>query len=98
MVRRIEQEGDEHARLVLDAMIYQVAKSVGGAAVALGGQVDATLVTGGMAHSAYVTSRLAQRIGFLAPVHIFPGEDELEALAMNALGVLRGELGVQVYR
>ena len=42
--------------------------------------------------------RLAQRIGFLAPVHIFPGEDELEALAMNALGVLRGELGVQVYR
>ena len=98
VVRRIEQEGDEHARLVLDAMIYQVAKSVGGAAVALGGQVDATLVTGGMAHSAYVTSRLAQRIGFLAPVHIFPGEDELEALAMNALGVLRGELGVQVYR
>lgn len=98
VVRRIEQEGDGHARLVLDAMIYQVAKSVGGAAVALGGRVDAILLTGGIAHSGYVVSRLTERVAFLAPVHVFPGEDELEALAMNALGVLRGELTAQVYR
>lgn len=90
--------GDEHARLVLDAMIYQVARSIGAAATVLCGKVDAILLTGGMAHSAYITSRLEQRVSFLAPVHVYPGEDELEALALNALGALRGELPVQVYR
>lgn len=91
-------EGDEQARLVLDAMIYQVAKSIGGAAVSLYGKVDAILLTGGMAHSSYITSRLAERVSFLASVHTYPGEDELEALALNALGALRGELPVQVYK
>ena len=97
IVRCIE-EGDAHAALVLDAMIYQVAKSIGAAATVLCGQVDAILLTGGMAHSDYIISRLRLRIDFLAPVHVYPGEDEMEALAMNALGALRGELPVQVYR
>ena len=97
VVRRIG-EGDGHARLVLDAMIYQVAKSVGAAAVVLCGRVDAILLTGGIAHSDYITSRLRERVSFLAPVRVYPGEDELEALALNALGALRGELPVQVYR
>lgn len=96
IIRRIE-EGDSHAELVLEAMIYQVAKSIGAAAVALSGRVDAILLTGGMAHSEYVVSRLKARISFLAPVHVYPGEDELEALALNALGALRGELPIQVY-
>lgn len=95
--RRIA-EGDEHARLIVDAMIYQIAKSIGGAAVALYGEVDAILLTGGMAHSDYITSRLSRRVSFLAPVSIYPGEDELEALALNALGALRGELEVKVYK
>lgn len=97
IVRRIEA-GDAHARLVLDAMIYQIARSVGAAAVVLCGRIDAILITGGMAHSEYVVSRLRERVSFLAPVHVYPGEDELEALALNALGALRGELPVQVYR
>ena len=97
MVKRIE-EGDEHARLVLDAMIYQIAKSVGAAAVVLYGKVDAILLTGGIAYSDYITSRLKERVSFLAPVCVYPGEDELEALALNALGALRGELEVQVYQ
>lgn len=97
VVARIEQ-GDEHARLVLDAMIYQIAKSVGGAAVALEGQIDAILLTGGIAYSEYVVSRLSKRVSFLAPVHTYPGEDEMEALALNALGALRGELEVKVYQ
>ncbi len=97
VVRRIE-EGDAHARLVLDAMIYQVAKSIGGAAVALYGKADAILLTGGIAHSDYVVSRLRKRVEFLAPVFVYPGEDEMEALAMNALGALRGELEIKVYR
>ena len=79
-------------------MIYQIARSVGAAAVVLCGRIDAILITGGMAHSEYVVSRLRERVSFLAPVHIYPGEDELEALALNALGALRGELPVQVYR
>ena len=99
-VREVEQriaDGDEHARLVLDAMIYQIAKSVGAASVVLYGRVDAILLTGGIAHSDYIVSRLRQRVSFLAPVHVYPGEDELEALALNALGALRGELDIQIY-
>lgn len=97
IIRSIE-EGDKKAELILNAMIYQVAKSVGAAAVALYGKIDAILLTGGIAHSDYVISRLKERISFLAPVHVYPGEDELEALAMNALGALRGELPVQIYK
>lgn len=89
--------GDQHAELILNAMIYQIAKEIGGAAVVLYGQVDAILLTGGMAHSTYITSRIKDRVSFLAPVHIYPGEDELEALALNALGALKGELPVRVY-
>lgn len=95
--KRIES-GDKHAELILNAMIYQIAKSVGAASVVLYGKVDAILLTGGMAHSEYITSRLKERVSFLAPVHVYPGEDELEALALNALGALRGELPVQVYQ
>ena len=100
-VREVERriaEGDEHARLVLDAMIYQIAKSIGAASVVLYGRVDAILLTGGIAHSDYIVSRLRKRVSFLAPVHVYPGEDELEALALNALGALRGELQVLAYR
>lgn len=97
IVRRIE-EGDTHAELVLDAMIYQIARSIGAASVVLFGKIDAILLTGGMAHSDYIISLLKQRISFLAPVHVYPGEDELEALALNALAALRGELPVQVYQ
>ena len=63
-------EGDEHARLILEAMIYHIAKAVGGAAVALWGEVDAILLTGGIAYSEYITTRLKERVSFLAPVFI----------------------------
>ena len=91
-------EGDQHAELVLNAMVYQTAKSIGAAATVLCCRVDAILLTGGIAHSDYVVSRLTERVSFLAPVHVYPGEDELEALAQNALGALRGELEVQKYQ
>lgn len=92
------EAGDDHARLVLDAMIYNVAKSIGAASTVLCGKVDAILLTGGIAYSDYVISHLRERISFLAPVFVYPGEDEMEALALNALGALRGELPVQVYQ
>ena len=97
IIKSIE-DGDEKAELVLNAMIYQVAKSIGAAAVALFGKIDAILLTGGIAHSEYVISRLKERVSFLAPVYVYPGEDELEALAVNVLGALRGELPIQVYK
>lgn len=96
IVQSIEA-GDKHAELVLDAMIYNVAKSIGAAATVLCGKVDAILLTGGIAYSDYVVSRLIKRISFLATVYVYPGEDEMEALALNALGALRNELPVIVY-
>lgn len=97
IIRSIEA-GDKHAELILDAMIYNVAKSIGAAATVLCGKMDAILLTGGIAYSDYVISRLMKRISFLAPVHVYPGEDEMEALALNALGALRGELPVIIYQ
>ncbi len=96
IVERINN-GDEHAELVLNAMIYQIAKAISSLAPVLEGKIDAILITGGIAYSDYVISRLTKRISFLAPVHIYPGEDELEALALNALGALSGELKVQTF-
>ena len=96
-VHALVDAGDKKAVTVWNAMIYQVAKGIGAAAVTLYGKIDAILLTGGIAHSEYVVSRLTARISFLAPVHVYPGEDELEALAQNALGALWGELPVAVY-
>ena len=97
IIKSIE-EGDKKAELVLDAMIYNVAKAIGGAATVLCGKIDAILLTGGIAYSDYVISRLKKRISFLAPIHIYPGENEMESLAFNALGALKGELPIQIYK
>ena len=87
----------ECAKLVMDAMIYNIAKAIGAASTVLCGKMDAILLTGGIAYSDYVISHLKERIDFLAPVYVYPGEDEMEALALNALGALKGELTVQQY-
>ena len=71
---------------------------IGGAATVLCGKIDAILLTGGIAYSDYVISRLKKRISFLAPIHIYPGENEMESLAFNALGALKGELPIQIYK
>lgn len=92
------EAGDKRAELILDAMIYNVAKGIGAAATVLFGRIDAVLLTGGIAYSDYVLSRLKERISFLAPIHVYPGEDEMEALALNALAALRGELEINVYQ
>lgn len=96
IVERIKA-GDEKARLVLGGMIYQVTKSIGAKAVSLYGKVDAILLTGGVAHSEYVTDQIRRRVDFIAPVHVYPGENEMEALAANGLAALRGELPVKEY-
>lgn len=96
IIHRIE-EGDQQAELLIDAMIYQTAKSIAAQSAVLFGEIDAILLTGGIAYSDYITSRLRQRIEFLAPVYIYPGEDEMRALALNALAVMRGQREVKEY-
>lgn len=92
------EAGDEKARLVVDGMIHSIARWIGGAAAALRGRVDAILLTGGVAYSEYVTSRLSEYISFIAPIHIYPGENEMLALASNGLAALRGEIEIKEYR
>ena len=99
-VREVERriaDGDTRAKLILDAMIYHIAKNICGLGAVFCGKVDAILLTGGIARSEYVISQLRHRIEYMAPVYCFPGEDEMEALALNALAVLRGQRDVKVY-
>lgn len=88
--RRIEA-GDAKARLIFDAMAYQVIKEIGGMAAVLRGRVDAVLLTGGMARSERLVAQLRDSVAWIAPVVVYPGEDELAALAEGVLRVLRGE-------
>jgi butyrate kinase len=83
--------GDQEAAAVFEAMIYQIAKETGAMAAVLAGKVDAVLVTGGMAHSERAVERLRSYVDWIAPVAVFPGEDELRALAEGVFRVLDGE-------
>jgi len=83
--------GDEYAKIVRDAMIYQMAKWVGSMAVALDGKVDAILFTGGMSKSKNLVEDLSQRVSWLGEIHVFPGEFETQALASGLIRVLDGK-------
>jgi len=96
-VERAVLEGNSHAEMVYRGMAYQVAKEVGRAAVALRGKVDGIALTGGLAHSRLLTGWIAERVQWIAPVCVYPGEDELPALAEGALRVLRGEEEAREY-
>ena len=88
---------DLHAMLILRAMCYSIAKEIGAMAVALKGEVDAILLTGGIAHSKRVTDFIADHVDLIAPIFVYPGENELKALSENALAVLRGERSAKTY-
>ncbi len=88
---------DPQYALILQAMCYQVAKEIGAMAAVLSGQVDAILLTGGIAYSELVTAYITEKVKFIAPVKIYPGEDEMRALAMNGLMVLKGEITPKEY-
>ncbi len=90
-VEKRVQAGDKHAALVYSAMVYQIAKEIGAMATVLRGRIDAILLTGGMAHSMKLVAELGSHTQWIAPVHVYPGEDELQALAEGVLRVLRGE-------
>ena len=94
--KRIENK-DEYAKLIYSAMAYQVAKEIGSAAVVLKGKVDGILLTGGIAHDKLFTSWIKERVEFISKVYIYPGEDELKALAEGGLRVLKGEEKAKEY-
>ena len=89
--------GDEYAKLIYDAMAYQVAKEIGAMASVLQYDVDGILITGGIAHDKYFINQVISYTHRIAPVHVYPGEDEMAALAMNGMRVLTGELQVKSY-
>lgn len=89
--------GDLHAMLIIRAMCYSIAKEIGAMATALCGNVDAILLTGGVAHSKRITDYIAGHCNFIAPIYVYPGENELLALASNALDALTGRAEVKTY-
>lgn len=91
------EAGDGQALLYLQALAFQVAKEVGRMSTVLAGQVDALVLTGGLAYSALLMEEIKKRIGFIAPLIILPGENELEALAHGAWQVLTGAEEVRHY-
>ena len=94
--RRIES-GDEYARLVWDAMIYQICKEIGAMAAVLCGRADGIVLAGGLLRFPEIEENIRRRCGFIAPVYAYPGEFEFEAMAGGALAVLRGETEPLVY-
>lgn len=91
------EKGDEKAFLVREVLIYQIAKHIGAMAAVLSGKVDAVLLTGGIAYDTYITKEIERRVSFIAPVRIYPGEFEMEAMGEGALRVLRGEEKAKEY-
>ncbi len=94
--RRIEA-GDEYAKLVADAMIYHVAKAIAEKGAVLCGKIDAIIFTGGIAYWKYLVDELKKRVDWMAPVHVYPGEDEMSALAANAAAALNEEVEIKKY-
>lgn len=93
-IREVEkrlEDGDEKAALILEALAHNVAKNIGKLAVVVRGAVQAIILTGGMARSERITGWIEDRVAFLAPVVVLAGENEMEALALGALRVLRGQ-------
>jgi butyrate kinase len=98
-VKEVEEKAktDENAALYLDAMIYQVCKQIGAMATVLCGKVDAILVTGGIAYSQTIVQKIKDRCGYIAPIVVYPGENEMESLIRGALEGLRGETPIRKF-
>lgn len=87
-VERRIRDGDQHAKLIYEAMAYQIAKGIGELSTVVSGDVDLIVITGGIAWSDMLTCWIKERVEFIAPVKVMPGENELESLAYGALNVL----------
>lgn len=100
-VRVVESKamaGDDICREVLEAMCYQIAKEIGSCATVLCGDVKAILLAGGMANSQFVVDQIRSRVGFIAPLYIYPGEYEMQSLALHTYDALRGVEPIQIFK
>ena len=97
-VEKAALEGDEKSYAIMEAMAYQTAKEIGAFSTVLKGNVDAILITGGLANSKWFCNLIIERVYKIAPVYVYPGEDEMRALAENASLVLSGELEAKEYK
>ena len=93
----LARQGDPKAKLIQDAMAYQISKEIGAMAAVLGGEVHAFIITGGIAHNPDLTGYIKERVSFIAPVFIYPGEDEMRALALNGSMLLSGRITSKEY-
>jgi butyrate kinase len=91
------RDGDPKAILIQNAMSYQIGKEIGAMATVLKGRVDTIILTGGIAHNPALVDYIKDMVSFIAPVVVYPGEDEMKALAMNALMVMTGKIKPAVY-
>lgn len=96
-IEKMIEEGNEKAKLIYEAMAYQIAKGIGELAPVLSGNIDYIILTGGLANSKMLTGMIAERTAFLAPVEVEPGEDEMEALSLGILRILKGEETAREY-
>jgi len=90
-VEKMIEEGNEKAKLVYEAMAYQISKGIGLLSTVLKGEIDSIIITGGMAYSEKLVALIKERVDFLGNIIIMPGENEMESLTLGALRVLRGE-------
>ena len=94
-VEQMIKDGDEYAKIVYEALAFNVAKDIGTLSVVVAGKVDRIILTGGLSYSKYLTGYISNLTDWIAPVEIMPGEFEMEALAAGALRVLRGKEKLQ---
>jgi butyrate kinase len=92
------RSGETEAKLIQDALSYQVGKAIGEMASVLKGEVDAIILTGGIANNTMVTDYIKSMVRFIAQVIVYPGEDEMKALAQNAVRVIKGEVECKEYK
>ena len=92
------KDGDEYTLFISNAMAYQVAKDIGAMATVLKGEVEAIILTGGIAYNKQFCSFIDEMTSFIAPMKVYPGEDEMSALAINGLLILNGEIEPKVYK
>lgn len=96
-IERLAREGNPKAKLIQNAMAYQISKEIGAMSAVLGGEVHAIILTGGIAHNPDLTAFIKEHIGFIAPVFIYPGEDEMRALAINGALLISGKIEAKEY-
>jgi butyrate kinase len=92
------RRGDKKARLIQKAMGYQISKYIGECAAVLSGEVHAIILTGGIAHNPDLTGYVKEHVSFIAPVFVYPGEDEMLALTMNGNMLLKGRIYPKEYK